>query len=282
MMLKRRNRHGKWIVAAVCFFIISIANAQNIFDCQHSQRYADYLYTTQDYQRAANEYERILFSCDSLDVREALLRSYRLAGLYERAFRQLNRLFPLSNSLPAYARHEYIKLFLLTRQYNAIDSLIQRTDWLTPQEATMYALKKSMLTADWLLARQHLSRLDSSQLLNRNQYGQLINQASAFTPKKPLLAGALSALVPGLGKLYARDRKDAIVSILFVGGLAFQAYRAFHRRGPESLAGWLYAGVGFGFYLGNIYGSVKSARQYNQRYKTQFNNEAKRLSFSDF
>ena len=255
--------------------------AQNLFDCQHSVQYASYLFSTQDYLRAANEYERILFVCDSTSIRVNLLASYRLAGLYDRSFNQFRRLYPVSTSMPTFARHEYIKLLLLTKRYNQADSLLADR-WLMAKESDVYAFKRSVLSNNWALASKQILLLDSTQLLYRSAYLQLLEQASRFSPKKAGLAGVLSAVIPGLGKVYAGDRKDAIVSLLFVGGLGFQAYRAFSRRGSGSVAGWLYASAGFGFYLGNIYGSVKAVRQYNQRRFTQFNNEARQLSFSDF
>lgn len=262
-------------------FVGSSVVGQNLFDCEHSRSYADYLFSVQDYERASNEYERILYSCDTASIRHLLLKSYRLSGRYPQAFRQLNRLYPQVGGAPDFARQEYLKLTMLTARYSQVDSLL-KTNFVSPTDTRIFQLKNQVLTNRWSEATQQLATLDSNQLINRSEYGALLEKAQQFRPKKPWVAGALSTVIPGLGKVYARDRKDGIISFIFIGSLAYQAYRAFNRRGSDSVAGWIFTGAGIGFHLGNIYGSVKSARQYNQRQLQQLNHEAKRLSFSDF
>ena len=37
-----------------------------------------------------------------------------------------------------------------------------------------------------------------------------------YKRKKPALAGVMSGIVPGLGRIYAKDTKDGIFSFIFV------------------------------------------------------------------
>ena len=88
---------------------------------------------------------------------------------------------------------------------------------------------------------------------------------NALPHKSPFLAGAFSTIIPGSGKFYTGDWKDGIISLVMVSAIAYQAYRGFDRAGVSSVYGWIYGTIAAGFYLGNIYGSVKSAQRYNKR-----------------
>ena len=83
--------------------------------------------------------------------------------------------------------------------------------------------------------------------------------------KSRFLAGSLSAIIPGMGKVYSGRWKDGIISLLFVAGTGYQAYRAFNDKGIESVYGWIMGSLSLGFYIGNIYGSAKAARLYNTK-----------------
>jgi hypothetical protein len=83
--------------------------------------------------------------------------------------------------------------------------------------------------------------------------------------KSPALAALMSAVVPGTGKAYSNNWKDGLVSLFFTAGMAFQSYRNFNKFGTNNHRGWIYGGIGLGFYLGNIYGSVKSTKDYNRK-----------------
>jgi len=78
-----------------------------------------------------------------------------------------------------------------------------------------------------------------------------------------LLAGVMSGIIPGSGKFYARDWKNGLISLVFIGVLGYQSYYGFNQKGLESGLGWVYGTLGFGFYIGNVVGSVSSANRYN-------------------
>ena len=48
-----------------------------------------------------------------------------------------------------------------------------------------------------------------------------------------------------------------------------------------SLFGWTFAGLATGFYAGNIYGTVKSIKKYNQKIENQLRKDAEEVVFSD-
>ena len=71
----------------------------------------------------------------------------------------------------------------------------------------------------------------------------------------PAVAAALSAAVPGLGRVYLGRWQEGATSLLLVGVPSWFAYGGFERDGASSVRGWLLASTAAVFYLGNIYGS---------------------------
>ncbi|NJO70383.1 MAG: hypothetical protein HC830_14865 [Bacteroidetes bacterium] len=64
------------------FLAISLSlNAQNFYDEQHSAKFAEYLFQSQQYDLAAHEFERLLFDNNSnTSYQLKLLKSYRKSG----------------------------------------------------------------------------------------------------------------------------------------------------------------------------------------------------------
>ncbi len=69
---------------------------------------------------------------------------------------------------------------------------------------------------------------------------------------------------------------DVVLGFLFIAGTGWQSYSRFKKSGISSAGGWIYGGLSFGFYLGNIYGSVVSARKYNQLHKKRIDEKTHR------
>ena len=77
------------------------------------------------------------------------------------------------------------------------------------------------------------------------------------------VSGASSALVPGLGALYTRRYGDATFSFAATGGATFLSLRS--ARAEHWLNAGLFGTAAAGFYLGNVYGGILSARTENRR-----------------
>ena len=82
------------------------------------------------------------------------------------------------------------------------------------------------------------------------------------TPKKSrVLAGTMSAILPGSGYFYAERYGDGvsafIINALFIGA----AYESFSE--DNDTAGVIATAFGLPFYIGNIYGSANAAKKWN-------------------
>jgi len=88
--------------------------------------------------------------------------------------------------------------------------------------------------------------------------------------KKCFVAGGLSAILPGLGKLYTGRKKSFVITLITNGILAVQSYESVYRLGVLNPFSILSIGVFSVFYFANIYGSYYDVGQIKEETKTQF------------
>lgn len=84
----------------------------------------------------------------------------------------------------------------------------------------------------------------------------LSEEKKKLKKRSPFLAGLLSALVPGLGKVYAGSNAQGLSTFVRVGVFAGLAAENFYRHGPKNLQFWFFSGLTSLYYVGGIYGSV--------------------------
>lgn len=91
------------------------------------------------------------------------------------------------------------------------------------------------------------------------QDDELLRRHEALSRKSPLLAGALSAIIPGLGRVYIGRWPDGLLSFLLVGTTGALAAQGFYEDGRGSVRGWILGAVAALLYAGNVYGSAVGA-----------------------
>ncbi len=106
-----------------------------------------------------------------------------------------------------------------------------------------------------------------------NTLNETFNELKKVKKKSVLAAGLLSALVPGLGKIYAGNNAQGFSAFLFSGILAAQAYEGYYRGGISDPRFIVYSCLFSLFYVSNIYGSVLSVSVKNNQLNSQINHE---------
>ena len=81
--------------------------------------------------------------------------------------------------------------------------------------------------------------------------------------KSPALAAAASAVIPGLGKIYAGETAEGVAALLTVGPLAAITAENWAKYGIKDWKTILFGVLGAVFYIGNIYGSYVSVSIHN-------------------
>ncbi|MGH2644095.1 MAG: hypothetical protein ACRDE2_09115, partial [Chitinophagaceae bacterium] len=81
-------------------------------------------------------------------------------------------------------------------------------------------------------------------------------QLLGIKKRSPVVAGLMSAIIPGAGKIYAGKTYQGIASFLPIAALALLTNESYHKRGPHSAEFYGFGALLTVFYVGNIWGSV--------------------------
>ena len=250
---------------------------------ENIRRFADALYRQGDYLRAAGEYQRYLFYKPQ-DADQILLRiaeSYRLGGRIDRTIQFLQTVlqeYPRSGVTDV-ARYEIGYSYFLTGQYGRSLRFLQEAQSAIPEGETRWKAQQLMglnylMQKRWDEASRAFYQLGSQELppdfrQRIETYRQYAETGKRLPTKNPVLAGFLSTIVPGAGKIYAKRARDAVFSMMILGIIGWQAYDGFQRDGTTSVKGWVFGTLTGVFYLGNIYGSVVAAQIHNRQVETE-------------
>lgn len=82
------------------------------------------------------------------------------------------------------------------------------------------------------------------------------NDLMHFKKKSPVLAGALSAILPGAGRVYGGQPGHGIITLLQHGVFGYMSYEAYRKDGLQSPRFILVGSIFSMLYISNIYGSA--------------------------
>lgn len=265
----------------ILLFLFSFAvKGQNFYDEEHSSRFADYLFQSQQYDLAAQEYERLLYGNARKPVYQLnLVKSYRKAGNITLASKRFYDIVKDSAIYtPEPLAQEYMYLLMLRNDLPEAFRFNNLNKNIPEMQHQINLLQLNLLSKNW-------KKADSISHLIRDldpEYSSILASASQIKKKYPGLALTFSMVVPGSGKVYSGYWKDGIIAFLFVAATGWQSYRGFNQKGTESVSGWVWGSISTGFYLGNLYGSFKAARRFNNRQHELLHKRAESYIYSTF
>jgi TM2 domain-containing membrane protein YozV len=222
--------------------------------------FANHLFEEGDYFRAITEYKRLMFM--SSNPEEQLYANHRIFSSFKRAGRLEEAALYLDNFNDEQFKHtEKGKLQLLMHNTEQARQYLK----LVNSDTVRILLGWShMLDGDWEYSRQaflsipHNSDLSSTA----SRLDNYAREAQHIIPSKnPFISGFLSAILPGAGRFYTERPADGLFSFLTVAIPALASY--FYWRDDRKRASAIAAGFAAAFYLGDVYGSVLSAHEYN-------------------
>jgi tetratricopeptide (TPR) repeat protein len=247
---------------------------QIVIEADMQFNYAEHLFSARDFVSAVNEYRRFVYLFPQDDrVESAVYRiglcflSMGQPGLAIQSFAPIIEDFgdnPYADEAYFKTSEAYLKLGRTGSAITTLHSLATLSDDLDIQDKAHYRIGWIHLeTAQWEQARVYFDKISprNSEKYRLKTLTGLIEKRPSQPQKRPGLAGALS-IVPGGGYLYCERYQDAFMAFLLNAGLMYAAYEAFDHE-LYALAGVI-SFVEFGFYSGNIYGSISSAHKYNQ------------------
>jgi TM2 domain-containing membrane protein YozV len=263
----------------VILFLIPITSVpqSTSFDFQSPQnikKFADYLFCEGDYLRAAEEYTSIrnIFQNDTINLK--IMLSYSNLNLYNQVFESyLKEKF---SKFREDAQMHYLKNSFLVDSSVFRSSLSQNSfPFKMDLSVANYFLKLRSVYFIETLSNEIIKEdlLKPFDALQRREVEPFIDLSASPDYRSPALAGILSAVIPGSGKMYVGDWGDGITSLLLTGLFAFLAYDNFNA--DHTTRAWIFTGIGAFFYAGNIYGSIASAQIFNAKIDFDFSNGLK-------
>ena len=247
--------------------------AQDLYNFENSKKYGEYLLKSGQYELAGKEYERLVFFTPESDtLKTQLLKSYRLSNQTNIGVFRTKQLYPEAQTIPYAPALEYAKLLMQNKDWEGAKIFWNNNQSFKPDDKTIFNTTSEIFNNDFKAARKSLESIQNKDFYVAEGYKTILEKETH--KKSPAFAGIMSAVVPGTGKAYSNNWRDGLVSLFFTAGMAFQSYRNFNKHGVKNYRGWVYGGIGFGFYLGNIYGSVKSTKEYNKKKINKLQHEA--------
>lgn len=240
-------------------------------------RIADAFMKEGEYYRAVTEYKRFLILFP--DSARADYASFAIGlahfrgeefGTAARSFSSFRQQYPESGHAVEAGYLEGVSLWKLKNYSRAQAALEALAD---AHPASDYAPRALLVIGLAALdedrpeqARQALKRVldrypDHPGREGVREAAALIDRYQDLPEKSPVLAGILSAVLPGSGYIYAEHYGDGITAFLINGLFIAGTAVAIHQEN-YAVAG-IVGGVGVPFYLGNIYGSANAARKWN-------------------
>ena len=248
---------------------------QNLYDREHSQKYAEYLFSSRQHTLAAEEFERLVyFDRNNISFKYYLVKSYRLSGDLNSGINRIYSFYGSSlDTMPQIMATEFVKLELLSDSLSTVRIFIQQKSRLSQENKTVVQSCDLLLNGDYKQANILAEDASGKNPDFPRDIKILSEKAARIKFKSPVIAAGFSAIIPGTGKFYTKNWTDGVVSMLFVVAYGWQAYRGFNDRGVKSGYGWTFASLSASFYIGNIFGAVKAAKRYNKNKKNEIDNQ---------
>lgn len=267
------------IIANILFISTSLFSQTNdLFNYDNSVKFASYLLKSGQFELASKEYERLLYFNPKNDTFKLnLMKSYRYLEKYDVGVLRAKQFYAPLSVMPMPQAIEYSKLLMSNRSWEEANRFWDENKNLTDTDKNLFKTSTAIFNNRFEEAQAHLSLIKDTTNFLVNGYHTIVNESLNGKFKSPFLAASFSTIIPGSGKVYTGDWKDGLIAFLFTTGMAFQSYRGFNKSGIKSTRGWIYGGIGLGFYLGNIYGSAKSAKDFNKKKVNKLQHEASSL-----
>ncbi len=266
----------KRFVTIMFFSFAVLANAQQAPTVAEEFDFVMYLVGSGMKDEAVVAVERTSLAGDSISfLRGYALYSARLLDSAAASFSRVGSASPLFNEAMFFASLSNAHL----GHYHMSEQNLGRVavaDVSTKNLKTFELAGLRLLERDLVSFDSCFSLLDTTDYRLSSEAADLMRVRDALSSRSrryPWVAGALSAVIPGLGKVYAGNVGEGVAAFLVTGSLIAVTAENWVKEGP---ANWKTIGAGLlsvVFYVGNIYGSVATVkvnlRDFNYRNDVQ-------------
>ena len=235
---------------------------------ENIKKFADHLFCDQDYLRANLEYQKLEnIIDDTINFKIGL--GYLYIGDYLNSIKKLSDVTPVSVFFDEAKLFE-LKAYFLNENFTDfrsffLKSFSDKIDDYQSNGNKLFNFSYLFTDDDLPSAEEFIIPFDKHE---KEKVLSFYNWKSTPPIKNPTLAGIMSAVIPGSGKMYVGEWGDGIMAFITSGLFAFLAYDNF--RADHKTRAWIFTGLGAFFYAGNVYGSVAAAQIYNAKIAFEF------------
>lgn len=275
---------ANFIIVLLCAFILfsgpQQTRAEKNDDQDKAYGFADSLFQEGDYYRAITEYKRFIYnsSDDTLKTENAHFRigeCYFKAKRWEEAADSFNRFLTLyPKSLKRFEALHFKGIAEKNQKKNneaiaTFNLIIESASGEVKNRALFEAALIFVEMEDWRQAKVLFSRIPEDSVLyaNARRFSAGLAEIENLPEKSPAAAGALAAILPGSGHLYAGRPRDALVAFILNASFTWAAIELFDHE--NYALGGIVTFFEAGWYAGNIYSAVSSVHKYNERIKNE-------------
>lgn len=262
------------ILLAIIFLIpLSVYSQSSSFDFhspENIKKFADHLFCEGDYLRAIQQYELLDNQLVNDTIQFKMMLGYSELNLYQYSNEILGSISVQSKF--------FSDAYLLSLK----NKLLFEPKLLFPNDKlsfdNYYEERINKLTIISKLYDENFS-ISKEKFIEPFDEGEKQTVAMFYDLKtnppykNPALAGIMSAIIPGSGKMYVGEWGDGVTALVVTSLFAFLAYDNF--RADHQTRAWIFTGLGAFFYAGNIYGSIASAQIINAKVNFEFSNGLK-------
>ncbi len=133
-----------------------------------------------------------------------------------------------------------------------------------------------LLKGDMPGAKERIQQLNPSPAIVNQQIaalGQINKEMVAHRQKSPFLAGMMSSIIPGSGKIYAGKTGEGIASFIATTGFGLITWENYRKLGIDHAKTLFFGAVFATNYISNIYGSVISVKIIENTYQDAIHNQ---------
>ncbi len=133
-----------------------------------------------------------------------------------------------------------------------------------------------MLLGNWQKAKEPLELVNMDNAILSQQVialKKICKEHESHRSKSAVLAGIMSGIIPGSGKIYAGKTGAGIASMIGTVGFGLIAWENYHKLGITNAKTIIFGSIFAANYVSNIYGSVMSVRIIKNEYKNAIHNQ---------
>ncbi|MFC2111156.1 hypothetical protein ACFLQ5_01750 [Bacteroidota bacterium] len=278
-----RNNLFNILVFILVFTFFSRITAQEIdFEYRQKKKFFNYLIENKLYNDAIQHTK--LFNFEDLRTKQKdsifFFKGYSFYNLHQSdssfyCFQNLSD----SSSFCFQSKLLSYKSFIEENRFSDAKKVLLR---FSPSTKTLSEITKLNLAGIALIERDYLEyekQIRSLEILSSNTEYKVQNLDEKYSEllsvkkKSPFIAGTLSGIVPGLGKVYAGKPKQGLSSFLAVTTFGVQAFEYYKKKGLKSSGFYVFGTLFTVFYIGNIWGSALSVKIVQDEYDYEINNK---------